>query len=39
VNVARGVRPNLEMALCLEEPAVWGAVGLAESVGRCNCVV
>jgi len=37
INTARKVRPNLEMALCLEEPQVWEAVGLRGSMGRCNC--
>jgi len=38
-RVAREVRPDLDLALCLEEAAVWKAVGLEENVGRCNCVL
>ena len=35
----RRMRPNLEIALCLEEPAVWKALDLEGSLGRCNCVL
>lgn len=35
----RSIRPNLELALCLEEHPVWEAVGLADGIGRCNCVL
>ncbi len=34
---ARRLRPELEIALCLEERALWESTGLAESMGRCNC--
>lgn len=30
-------RPGLEVALCLEEPALWQAIGRTVSLGRCNC--
>ena len=39
IRVAREVRPDLELALCLEEPPVWEALNLRESLGRCNCVL
>ncbi len=39
VRVAREVRPDLELALCLEEPEVWRAVNKEVSLGRCNCVL
>lgn len=39
IRVAREVRPNIALALCLEEPRVWDAVGLTERLGRCNCVL
>jgi spore photoproduct lyase len=39
VDAARSVAPEVELALCLEERAVWEAVGLAGSIGRCNCVL
>ncbi len=34
---ARRLRPDLEIALCLEEEALWESTGLRESMGRCNC--
>lgn len=39
IAAARAVSPGLEIALCLEEPAVWRMVGLTQRVGRCNCVL
>jgi len=36
---AREVRPDLELALCLEEPSVWRALDLHRRLGRCNCVL
>jgi len=37
IGAARRLRPNLEIALCLEERALWESTGLAQNVGRCNC--
>ncbi len=37
IETARRLRPDLEIALCLEERALWESTGLAESMGRCNC--
>lgn len=37
IERARRTRPDLELALCLEEKAVWESVGLTDSLGRCNC--
>ena len=37
IETARRLRPELEIALCLEEQALWESTGLAESIGRCNC--
>jgi spore photoproduct lyase len=37
IDIARQVRPDLELALCLEGPQVWEAVGLRASMGHCNC--
>lgn len=34
---ARRLRPGLEIALCLEEEALWESTGLGGSMGRCNC--
>jgi len=39
IRVAREIRPDIELALCLEEAHVWEAVGLEENIGRCNCVL
>ncbi len=39
VRIARAVKPDLEIALCLEEPAVWKALNLEPARGRCNCVL
>jgi DNA repair photolyase len=37
IETARRLRPNLEMALCLEEPVLWERTGLAAGIGQCNC--
>jgi spore photoproduct lyase len=37
IESARRLRPDLEIALCLEERALWESTGLATSTGRCNC--
>jgi len=37
IESARRLRPDLEIALCLEEQALWESTGLVASVGRCNC--
>ena len=39
VDVARRARPDLDLALCLEDPSVWQAVNLEGRLGRCNCVL
>jgi spore photoproduct lyase len=39
IQTARRLRPDLELALCLEEKALWESTGLVESLGRCNCVL
>ncbi len=39
IKTARELRPDLELALCLEEEAIWYDVGLGECIGRCNCVL
>ena len=36
-EAARSLRPELEIALCLEEQALWESTGLMENLGRCNC--
>ena len=38
-QTARRLRPDLEIALCLEEGALWQSTGLEEHLGRCNCVL
>lgn len=37
IEFARRLRPDLEIALCLEEQALWESTGLMAGVGRCNC--
>ena len=39
METARRLRPDLELALCLEEEAVWESTGLLGNLGRCNCVL
>ena len=39
IGIAKQIRPELEIALCLEEQAVWKAFDMEESMGRCNCVL
>jgi DNA repair photolyase len=39
IEGARRLRPDLELALCLEEKALWESAGLCGSLGRCNCVL
>jgi spore photoproduct lyase len=38
-RVAREVRPDIELALCLEDQVVWRTVSTEASLGRCNCVL
>jgi hypothetical protein len=35
----RSRRPDLTIALCLEEHDVWRSVGLIGNLGKCNCVL
>jgi spore photoproduct lyase len=37
IQSVRRLRPNLDIALCLEERALWESTGLVENIGRCNC--
>lgn len=39
IDTAQRLRPDLELALCLEEEAIWHNVGLGERIGHCNCVL
>jgi len=39
IEVARDIRPDLEVGLCLEEPAVWHHIHEHWRLGRCNCVL
>jgi len=38
-EIAQEVNPKTRVALCLEEPDVWGKLGLTKNLGRCNCVL
>ena len=37
IQSARRIRPDLDIALCLEEQALWESTGLVGKMGRCNC--
>jgi len=39
IEAARRLRPDLELALCLEEKALWKHIGLGGRLGRCNCLL
>ncbi len=39
VQTARSLRPDLPIALCLEERSLWEATGLETRLGHCNCVL
>jgi spore photoproduct lyase len=39
IKAAQSIKPELELALCLEERELWQTVGLEENIGRCNCVL
>jgi DNA repair photolyase len=39
IKVAHDIRPDMEIALCLEEKELWQKCGLENSLGRCNCVL
>ena len=39
IETVRRLRPDLELALCLEERALWQSTGLEEHIGHCNCVL
>jgi hypothetical protein len=39
IETVREAAPGLEMGLCLEDPSMFGRLGLPESPGRCNCVL
>jgi len=39
ITQAKRLRPNLEIALCLEEKAVWKRLGIENQIGKCNCVL
>jgi len=38
-SVVRNCRPDLELALCLEDKEYWQNTGLENNIGRCNCVL
>jgi DNA repair photolyase len=39
IKAVRRLRPELELALCLEERELWQTTGLERNIGRCNCVL
>ncbi|MBI5116448.1 hypothetical protein HZA56_08240 [Candidatus Poribacteria bacterium] len=38
-HVVRETRPDIELALCLEDQAVWKVVNTEFRLGRCNCII
>lgn len=39
IQTARSLRPDLSIALCLEDRDLWQTTGLQAHLGRCNCVL
>jgi spore photoproduct lyase len=39
IETAQRLRPDLEIALCLEEMPLWQSTRLEGRLGRCNCVL
>jgi len=39
IEIVRRLRPELELALCLEEHELWQKTELEERTGHCNCVL
>jgi spore photoproduct lyase len=39
IKAVRRLRPELELALCLEERELWQILGLEGNIGQCNCVL
>ncbi len=39
VRTARKLRPDLELALCLEETKAWKELGIEDRMGHCNCLL
>ena len=39
IQKARKIQPTLEIALCLEEEALWKSCGIENNQGICNCVL
>jgi spore photoproduct lyase len=39
IRIAQEARPDMELALCLEEPSVWQELKLNKYLGHCNCVL
>jgi spore photoproduct lyase len=39
ISIIRDLEPDMSVGLCLEETAVFEAVGLGRAIGQCNCVL
>jgi spore photoproduct lyase len=39
IATARQVKPELALALCLEDVELWRRLNIAPALGRCNCVL
>jgi len=39
LDIVHKLRPDLELALCLEDKILWEETGLRQRLGHCNCVL
>lgn len=39
IGEIRSHRPSLQIGLCLEERAIFEALGMLQAIGKCNCVL
>ena len=39
IKVVKELRPDLKIALCLEDEKLWKSTGLESNLGQCNCVL
>jgi len=39
INQAHKIRPDLNIALCLESKEMWQALDIVNNIGHCNCVL
>ncbi|MDD5313037.1 MAG: radical SAM protein [Dehalococcoidia bacterium] len=39
IKTVRKIKPDLGLALCMEDQHIWLKLGLEDNIGRCNCVL